>query len=44
MIDIARELIAIHRDVRRRDDGVGEAVAVVLRRSCDAPIADVWDA
>lgn len=42
MIEIVKELAAIGREAR--SDPVGETVAVVLRRSCDAPIDDVWDA
>jgi hypothetical protein len=46
MIDIASQLSAIHRQVEAQSptDGSGERVSVLLRRSYDAPIADVWDA
>jgi uncharacterized protein YndB with AHSA1/START domain len=44
MIDIARQLAAIHRDVSRRQDDGGEVVGVVLRRRYDAAVEDVWDA
>jgi uncharacterized protein YndB with AHSA1/START domain len=46
MIDIASQLNAIHRQVEKQDpaDGSGELVTVLLRRSYDAPIGDVWDA
>jgi uncharacterized protein YndB with AHSA1/START domain len=46
MIDIASQLNAIHRNVERQPaaDGAGEHVSVLLRRSYDAPIGDVWDA
>jgi uncharacterized protein YndB with AHSA1/START domain len=46
MIDIASQLEAIHRQVERQlpAGGSGELVSVLLRRSYDAPIGDVWDA
>jgi uncharacterized protein YndB with AHSA1/START domain len=44
MIDIARQLAAIHRDVGRRQGDGGEVVGVVLRRRYDAAVEDVWDA
>jgi uncharacterized protein YndB with AHSA1/START domain len=46
MIDIANQLNAIHRRVEQQPpaDGSGERVSVLLRRSYDAPIGDVWDA
>jgi len=46
MIDIAGQLKAIHRQVERQlpADGSGEVVSVLLRRSYDGPIGDVWDA
>jgi uncharacterized protein YndB with AHSA1/START domain len=46
MIDIASQLNAIHRQVEQQPpaDGSGERVSVLLRRSYDAPIGDVWDA
>ena len=46
IIDLASQLNAIHRTVGRQPaaDGAGERVSVLLRRSYDAPIGDVWDA
>jgi uncharacterized protein YndB with AHSA1/START domain len=46
MIDIARQLNDIHRQVEQQPpaDGAGERVSVLLRRSYNAPIDDVWDA
>ncbi len=44
MIDIASQLKAIHREVGKRPIESGEGVGVLLRRSYDAPIEDVWDA
>jgi uncharacterized protein YndB with AHSA1/START domain len=46
MIDIASHLTAIHRQVEQQPpaDGSGERVSVLLRRSYDAPVGDVWDA
>jgi uncharacterized protein YndB with AHSA1/START domain len=44
MIDIARQLAAIHREVGRHPADSGEEVTVLLRRSYDADIEDVWDA
>ena len=44
MIDIATQLKAIDREVIRRDGPDGEEVAVLIRRTYDAAIADVWDA
>jgi uncharacterized protein YndB with AHSA1/START domain len=46
MIDIASQLKAIHRQVEQQlpADGSGEVVSVLLRRSYDAPVGDVWDA
>jgi uncharacterized protein YndB with AHSA1/START domain len=46
MIDIASQLKAIHRQVERQlpADGSGEVVSVLMRRSYDAPVDDVWDA
>jgi uncharacterized protein YndB with AHSA1/START domain len=45
MIDIPSQLAAIYREVgeRRLDDG-GEGVGVLMRRTYDAAIEDVWDA
>lgn len=44
MIDIANQLKAIHREVGRRPAESGEVVSVLLQRSYDATIEDVWDA
>jgi uncharacterized protein YndB with AHSA1/START domain len=46
IIDIASQINAIDRKVERLPaaDGVGERVSVVMRRSYDAPVGDVWDA
>ena len=44
MIDIAAHLKAIHREVGKRPAESGELVSVLLRRSYDAAIEDVWDA
>jgi uncharacterized protein YndB with AHSA1/START domain len=46
MMDIAGQLNAIHRQVEQQPpaDGSGERVSVLLRRSYDAPVGDVWDA
>ncbi len=45
MFDIANHLKAIHREVAIVPaEGGGEEVAVVLRRTYAAPVADVWDA
>jgi uncharacterized protein YndB with AHSA1/START domain len=46
MIDIGSQLKAIHRQVERQlpADGSGEVVSVLMRRSYDAPVGDVWDA
>jgi uncharacterized protein YndB with AHSA1/START domain len=44
MIDIASQLEAIHREVATRPIDSGEGVSILLRRSYDAPIEDVWNA
>jgi len=46
MIDIARQLNAIHRKVEQLPpaDGSSERVSVLLRHGYVAPIGDVWDA
>jgi uncharacterized protein YndB with AHSA1/START domain len=46
MIDIANQLKAIHRQVERQPaaGGAGERVSVLLRRSYDTAVEDVWDA
>lgn len=43
-MDIATQLEAIDREVTRRPGPHGEEVSVVIRRSYDAAIADVWSA
>ena len=44
MRDLLDEVIAAHRDVRRRGAGDAEEIAAVVRRRYDAAVADVWDA
>ena len=44
MIDITQQIEAIHREVSRRQGADGEEVAVVIRRTYDAPNQGVWDA
>ena len=44
MIDIINQIEAIDRDVSRREGADGEEIAVLIRRSYDAPNTDVWDA
>ena len=44
MNEIASEIEAINRSVGRRSIATGDGPSVVLRRSYDAPIEDVWDA
>jgi len=44
MKDLLDEVIAAHRDVRRRGSGDAEEIAVAVRRRYDAAVADVWDA
>jgi uncharacterized protein YndB with AHSA1/START domain len=44
MTDILAELAAVHRATARRPIAAGDARTVVLRRSYDAPVEDVWDA
>lgn len=44
MIDIASHIDAIRRGVSTRSADTGEQVAVVIRRTYDAAIEDVWDA
>jgi uncharacterized protein YndB with AHSA1/START domain len=45
-MDIANQLEAIQREVERKpaSDDAGERVAVLMRRTYDTPIHDVWDA
>jgi uncharacterized protein YndB with AHSA1/START domain len=44
MIDIVNEIAAVQREVGEGRIAAGEGRAVRLRRTYDAPIADVWDA
>ncbi|GAA0744096.1 SRPBCC family protein [Dactylosporangium roseum] len=44
MIDIINEIGAIHRDVVRRPAEGGEVVSVVISRTYDADVEDVWNA
>ncbi len=44
MIDIAREIQAIHRGVGEATTPGGEAHVVRFERTYDAPVDDVWDA
>jgi uncharacterized protein YndB with AHSA1/START domain len=44
MMDIMKELIAVHRETGPRTMPGGEGRTVKLRRSYDAEIDDVWDA
>jgi len=44
MIDIPREIEAVHREVGERDLPAGAGRTVRLAREFDAPIDDVWDA
>jgi len=44
MSDILDQINDIHREVGRRAVADGEAHAVLLRRTYDAPAEDVWDA
>lgn len=44
MIDIASQLNAIHREVGARSVASGDGIGVLLRRSYDADIEDVWHA
>ena len=44
MIDIVREIEAVHREVGEGRIAAGDGRSVRLRRDYDAPIEDVWDA
>ncbi|MGH2586378.1 MAG: SRPBCC family protein [Dehalococcoidia bacterium] len=44
MIDIAGQIKAIHRQVGRQTTASGEDVCVLLQRTYEAAIEDVWDA
>jgi uncharacterized protein YndB with AHSA1/START domain len=44
MIDIANQIDAIHRQVGKQTTADGESVGLLLRRTYEAPIDDVWNA
>jgi uncharacterized protein YndB with AHSA1/START domain len=44
MSDIVDQINAVHRELGAKRIPAGEATVVVLRRSYDASVADVWDA
>lgn len=44
MFDILQQIAAIHREVSRRPEGTTEMVSVIVRRTYDSEIADVWSA
>jgi uncharacterized protein YndB with AHSA1/START domain len=44
MIDIQSQIGAIDREVSRREGEAGEEVAVLISRTYDSAIIDVWDA
>ena len=44
MIDIVREIDAVHREVGERTLPAGAARTIRLQREYDAPIEEVWDA
>lgn len=44
MIDVIQQIEAIHREVGTGRIPAGEGRSIRLRRTYDAPIADVWDA
>ena len=44
MIDMVNEIEAVHRAVAARHVAAGDARSLLLRRTFDAPIDDVWDA
>jgi uncharacterized protein YndB with AHSA1/START domain len=44
MIDIVDQLEAIHRRVSRGATEAGDTVAVLVKRTCEAAVEDVWDA
>jgi uncharacterized protein YndB with AHSA1/START domain len=44
MTDFVEEIKRLHREVGTREVDAGDARTVVLRRTYDADIADVWDA
>lgn len=44
MIDIVNQINAIHREIGSQPVATGPGRSVLLRRTYDAPIEDVWDA
>ncbi len=44
MSDIVDQINAVHREIGEKRIPAGEATVVVLRRSYDASVEDVWDA
>jgi uncharacterized protein YndB with AHSA1/START domain len=44
MIDVQSQIDAIERDVARRQGRAGEEVAVLISRTYDSAITDVWEA
>ena len=44
MIDFAQEILAIGRKVARTNTPSGETVSVLVERTCEAEVEDVWDA
>jgi hypothetical protein len=44
MTDKASPVTETHREVGRRRIAAGEARTALIRRRCDAPVEDVWDA
>ncbi len=44
MSEIVDEINSLHREVGARQVEVGHARTVLLRRTYDAEVADVWDA
>lgn len=44
MIDVVRQINAVHRQVGSRVLETGEARVVIIRRVYDAPIDELWDA
>jgi uncharacterized protein YndB with AHSA1/START domain len=44
MFDLLQQLHAIYREASRRPGDAGELVSLQVRRTYDAPVADVWSA
>jgi hypothetical protein len=44
MIDIVNQINATHREIGSHPVATGEGRSLLLRRSYDAPIEDVWSA